>query len=1080
MKRTLSLVLALVMVLGSFSTVFAAPAEKTAIEILNELGVILGDEAGLRPNDPLKREEAVVMIARLKGAIEEAQAWETAPTFEDVPNHYKAIIGWGQADGTFEGHSETKFGFGEAMTAKQYAVVLLKILGYSDVTWATVEEMAEEVLGFENLDGNFTRGIMAEMTLVALETEVKGEGVTLAEKLEVELPKDELTMEVKATKANELTITFNKEIDTEDITLAVTRGAANVSGKFAWNAGKTVATFTADANMTNGTYTVTATSKADEEFKVVGTTDVVARYIDKIVVLNDVALTGDSSATVKSDLAFVYYDVVDQYGESVRNTTNITWTSSVGGHVPSGNIDRAIGEIKLQRTNQQFIFGEKIFISGVDSKSGKSVQKELTVGQPRALDQIEVEGFVQKGTNKVVEELPAGFKDDTYHMVFEAKDQNGNYYPVNSIQETDITFVSDNPLLIREIKHDGIAPNVKVVVIDGIEYGAVLVQPGINVDRGGEVNIMAIAARTGKQTTKNIVVGENVILKQFDMLSPVGVTAEGENIEIPFLAYDQNGNAITNFRSLARHTNLNSLTFSQPNGGNLVLSEQADGTAKLHYNQGSVAWNVREATDGIDRPVSLTSIVTGGNSSTVMLSISDKARPVGIKSVTMDNVLVHKGETTVRLTGLHSGANKDSFLFVDQYGREMSTTAYNSANERMVKQAYDFFVASKAGSIITQDFNGYEYAIKVTYKGNDSYYSAPFNANDLNTVIDTTTNTFTLEANHNPATVASGMALRFEIIRTHGTTGTETVSPVKVEPLTIINIKQVRSIEISEMNKVHVDTDETPNIVLSNDAKLSTNVTGTTPHNPKVEVVGKYNNETVTIPVDYIKPSANNTIAKLTLGIDSDGDYAVNGITSNMKYRDLYDATTARLTRKDAVDTISIAVYDNPTTPVNVYTTASRVVSISDAAPRITTISGPDTWTVRPGDTNITAAAINTRFAANVTYEYLDQYGEDISTSLTPLRFRVSQVVENAEGYVSNNFSYSGNDSSSLSINGAERGDTFVLTIVAMDNSGAVVTKDIKVTVGADTKSNITNGTNNYLNDLINNTLEPQRIISMN
>ena len=78
------------------------------------------------------------------------------------------------------------------------------------------------------------------------------------------------------------------------------------------------------------------------------------------------------------------------------------------------------------------------------------------------------------------------------------------------------------------------------------------------------------------------------------------------------------------------------------------------------------------------------------------------------------------------------------------------------------------------------------------------------------------------------------------------------------------------------------------------------------------------------------------------------------------------------------------------------------------------------------------------------------------------MTYRIASIVPNAAGYADNNFRVTGNDSSAVKINGAERGDTFVWIIKA-DN----VTKEVKVTVVADTDANITNNTNNYLDVLV-------------
>ena len=164
------------------------------------------------------------------------------------------------------------------------------------------------------------------------------------------------------------------------------------------------------------------------------------------------------------------------------------------------------------------------------------------------------------------------------------------------------------------------------------------------------------------------------------MSLPGKVVADGETVEIPFEAYDQNGDKITNFVTLARNEQFNALTFNASQG-KLKLSEKDDGTAKLEYiddtddDTDDTPWASSTATDGIDRVVSLTSIVVGGNNSTLMLNIQDKARPEGIKSVNIPSVVVERGTFDIEISGI---------IFVDQYGREMKT-----------EDAEAFFDASK-------------------------------------------------------------------------------------------------------------------------------------------------------------------------------------------------------------------------------------------------------------------------------------------------------------------------------------------------------------------------------------------------
>lgn len=99
------------------------------------------------------------------------------------------------------------------------------------------------------------------------------------------------------------------------------------------------------------------------------------------------------------------------------------------------------------------------------------------------------------------------------------------------------------------------------------------------------------------------------------------------------------------------------------------------------------------------------------------------------------------------------------------------------------------------------------------------------------------------------------------------------------------------------------------------------------------------------------------------------------------------------------------------------------------------------------------------------------------------ITYRISSIQE-SDGFADNNFTVDQNDSFNTNISGAERGDTFVLTITAKDSSnGVTVSKDVLVTVGADTEAILTtNGisyntkTDNLVTSGLKATLDQQRL----
>lgn len=230
MKRTLSLVLALVMVLGSFSAVFAAEEEvvNEAAEILYDLGIL----REYRLDDQLERRDAVILLARLLGEEEEAKEFEAEgyPTWEDNTDpFYDGYLAWAEVNGYFEGVAEGKFSPRTHLTAQDFLLVLLRALGY-DVkghdAWKKALETAEEAgllvdLEVEEKDV-VSRGLMAVLVLNTLKAEVVGEGVTLAEKLGYELPEEVPTtievVDVYADNLKQIVVEFNNKVDEDSAT----------------------------------------------------------------------------------------------------------------------------------------------------------------------------------------------------------------------------------------------------------------------------------------------------------------------------------------------------------------------------------------------------------------------------------------------------------------------------------------------------------------------------------------------------------------------------------------------------------------------------------------------------------------------------------------------------------------------------------------------------------------------------------------------------------------------------------------------------------------------------------------------
>ncbi len=736
----------------------------------------------------------------------------------------------------------------------------------------------------------------------------------------------------EATKVNEITVTFAAPVDSENVTLVVTKGASTIAIESTeWNLDEDEAIITTTANMANGTYTLTATNtETEDEYSI--DFEVKKQDVDRIEILNDIALTNKTAQDPKDvhKEAYAYYDVFDQYNESVRTSKTIQWTGSC-----NVDVDKPTGRLTLTKSDDNaWVYGDKIYLTGVYTKTGVTVQKELTVGTEQALNSIEMKGFVKKGDSEIIQDLPADFKEGEYYLLFNALDQNKCALKADSVLGTDVTFVSDNVLVVKELPNTG----KDELTIEGVDYNTVPVTPGIKVADGGEVNVTAIANNTGKKTYLNFRVGEDPVVDKFFLDSPSGVVADGDqNVVIPFEAYDAKGNAITNFRTLAKQETFNKISFSA-SPGILVLQETNEGTAKLTWSDKAMPWSDPDTTNDIDRPVSLTAIVVGGTGDTEMFSVQDKRRPVAISKVDADSVYVEGSDIKFTMPG--------SFRFIDQYDALIDTdgdaTDFGDDN--------GFFTADADNELKGTDFAAHHFGVRVTYAGSGGIIpGAPTNGitntngNNYQVVLEgpkTGDAAFDISNNRtatNIQSVANNEGFKFDIVSIkdadYGNPGPaatakaelwDSVSPAKFFGMTVVDITQVKNFTITDLGMVYIGAiakttttasgaaittgGGTGDGVWEGDIDALRNGTGEgaafgtfTPdisaiggvdYSKKVEVKGKYNDSSVTIPVEYMDYTSDKLVFNAATANKNQIIKAKNDGDTPVVPSDLYDKTS--------------------------------------------------------------------------------------------------------------------------------------------------------------------------------------------
>lgn len=206
MKKLVSLLLVLALVLGAFVPAFAAT--DNSADVLKKAGILTGDASGdLMLDGELNRQDMIVLLSRLLGKESTAKNYPFAPSFTDVTNgFYAPYIAWAEGEGLTTGIGENKFGFGDALTVKQLQAFLLRAMGKT-VAWENVSAEANK-LGLDSEASSATRQVMADLTLAAL----KAEGGKLAANLGVEVGATGNVLKSEVKNNTTVEITFAQDM----------------------------------------------------------------------------------------------------------------------------------------------------------------------------------------------------------------------------------------------------------------------------------------------------------------------------------------------------------------------------------------------------------------------------------------------------------------------------------------------------------------------------------------------------------------------------------------------------------------------------------------------------------------------------------------------------------------------------------------------------------------------------------------------------------------------------------------------------------------------------------------------------
>ena len=189
MKKTLTIILCAVMLLALYIPASAASVTgPEAIETLETLGLVRGTGNGFEPEKTATRAEAAVMLLRLLGEETAAERAGGTSPFSDG-GWADRYLAYAYDRGLVRGVSATRYGSGDAVSARDYVTMTLRALGYTegvDFTWSESLSFSDRI-GLTHREytasGAFLREDLALISYTALTLKLKGLDRKLIESL---------------------------------------------------------------------------------------------------------------------------------------------------------------------------------------------------------------------------------------------------------------------------------------------------------------------------------------------------------------------------------------------------------------------------------------------------------------------------------------------------------------------------------------------------------------------------------------------------------------------------------------------------------------------------------------------------------------------------------------------------------------------------------------------------------------------------------------------------------------------------------------------------------------------------------
>ncbi|WP_162257296.1 S-layer homology domain-containing protein, partial [Paenibacillus sp. Soil724D2] len=553
MKKTLSVVLTSAMALSMFSSVAFGKtsadftdlkdldaATKVKFDAMITAGIFDGvTETTFGLKDEMNRAQFAKVAALIMG-LEVNKDLKTS-TFTDVSvtdaaNGYALpYIEALKTAGVTDGYAEGQYNPAGKVTKEQLATFLVRVLGQ--------DAAAKGKTGTDTTVSGWAQGYVAlalELKLLANGSDGKFGGMTNAtrdllvtgayEAKQQYVPAGKVSVTgAKATGVKQVTVSFNKPVDTEKATFELKKGTASVTltdAKATWSADKKTATLTLkDTKVSEGKYTATvsgldaaAVEKASAEFEA---TDEKVNKIEFVNATDTVAYGKKVGIKIKAS---------NQYGEnaSISAGNYTVFTGNVTNSLKKNDDGTLVLTLNVNDGSNGLIQGNSVVpVNIFNNDSRVSADKTFKVGIAPYATKLELGEVVYSNSNKVISSVGETATINLYQY-----DQYGNI-----IAEEDTGSVSNIPNVI-------VTPYEKALVATEKKFDKVVFGLTEKSSTSGDFNV-TVYAGASSATTK-IAVKSSEFAKKIEFGDFSGTLAAGDGEKfLPINVYDEEGNKLT-------------------------------------------------------------------------------------------------------------------------------------------------------------------------------------------------------------------------------------------------------------------------------------------------------------------------------------------------------------------------------------------------------------------------------------------------------------------------------------------------------------------------------------------------------